>query len=157
MNHSKYVLRLPEIIFVILILSAYVINVLGIENNILFFLGLSGFLIYYIFKAFNPNNDNCSKRDTLAIKDLLAITIFPKVIWISIAVLILCIFLTISFKESDIMMLFYTSGLSLVVATLILVVLLFRGAKQSTNQLEAVIRGVVISVILSITFVVTYL
>lgn len=156
MNHSKYVLRLPEIIFIVMILSGYVLNVLGIENAILIFLGLFGFITYYIFKAFNSDNDVNNERNTLTFNDLLAITILPKVICISIAVLILCIFITGIFEEAEIIMLVYASGLSLVVATLTLVVLLFRGVKQSTNQLEAVIRGVVISIILSLTFVETY-
>ncbi len=157
MSHSRYVLRLPEITFIVMILSGHVLNILGVENTILFFLGLSGFIIYYIFKAFNTHNDVFNETETITFQDLLAISILPKVIWISMAVLILYLFLELIFEETDIMLLVYVSGLSLFVATLTLVVLLVMGAKQSANQLEAAIRGVFISVVMSITIVETYL
>lgn len=120
-----------------------------IENRLLIYIGLSGLFGYYLLKIFKQDNYALKEGDEFEFKDLIALSILPKVIWISFTILILGLAIMIfDFDNFGYLKILLVGSSSLIISTTLLTVFLLKGTKQSDIQLAAAIRGIPLSIII---------
>ena len=138
---NKLLPSLEQICLAILVIG-FILQLNGTPIAILIMLGLGGLGVVFFLSAYRPLDVKPQENERMGFNELLGLSIIPKVLWIGSAITVMGIlFYMMQIGNGQFLGVLYIGGLTVIIATLILLGLKAIGTKYLNTIFPILFRA----------------